>query len=59
MINIGGRYNKFVTAIVTAVIGWTVLVVESAPTDITSTEWITGATMLAMALGVFTVANSS
>lgn len=55
--NIGGRYNKFIVAVVTAVIGWATLVVESTPADITSSEWIAGATMLAMALGVFSVAN--
>jgi uncharacterized membrane protein len=55
--NIGGRYNKFVIAIVTAVIGWATMVVQSPHGSVTSAEWIAGGTYLAIALGVFTVAN--
>lgn len=57
MLNIGGRYNKTVIAVVTAVIGWATAVVASASNDITSTEWIYGGTLLAIALGVYTVSN--
>jgi uncharacterized membrane protein len=57
--NIGGKYNKFITAIVAAVIGWATLVVNSSRGDISASEWIVGATYLAMALGVYAVANKS
>lgn len=57
--NIGGRYNKTVIAVVTAVIGWATEVVNSASKDISSSEWIIGATYLAIALGVFAVANNN
>jgi hypothetical protein len=49
--------RKTLTAIVTGAIGWVTLVVNSAPSDITSSEWIVGATVLATALGVFAVPN--
>lgn len=52
-----GRYNKTIIAVVTGVIGWATLVVNSAPKDITSAEWIEGATILAIALGVCAVSN--
>lgn len=54
-----GKYAKLVTALVTGAIGWAVLVVNSAPTDITASEWIAGATYLATALGVYAVPNAS
>lgn len=57
--NIGGKYNKTIIAIVTAVIGWATEVVNSAAKDISASEWLIGATYLAIALGVFTVANSN
>lgn len=51
--------NKTIVAVVTGVIGWATLVVQSAPSRITSTEWIVGATYLATALGVYAVKNTA
>lgn len=53
-----GKYAKLVTALVTGAIGWAVLVVASDPSSITATEWVTGATYLATALGVYSVPNA-
>jgi hypothetical protein len=58
MLNLGGKYNKTVVALVAAIIGWSTVVVQSASDKITSSEWLYGGTLLAMALGVYTVANS-
>lgn len=58
MLNLG-TYGKTITAIITGLIGWATLVVNSDPTKITASEWIVLATVLATALGVFTVANAS
>lgn len=51
------QYLKTITALVTALIGWATLVVESAPSEITSTEWILLATAVTTALGVYLVPN--
>jgi len=51
------KYRKTITALSVGAIGWATLVVTSAPTAITATEWIAGATALAIALGVYTVPN--
>lgn len=53
-----GTYGKTITAIITGLIGWATLVVQSDAVDITSGEWIVGATALATALGVFAVSNA-
>lgn len=50
-------YRKTITAIVTGLIGWATMVVDSSSASITSSEWIGLATVLAIALGVFGVAN--
>ena len=50
--------RKTITAVVVGAIGWATLVVESSSGPITSTEWIAGATALAIALGVYTVPNA-
>lgn len=52
-----GKYAKTVTALVVGAIGWATLVVNSAPSSITASEWIVGATALATALGVYTAPN--
>lgn len=52
-----GKANKAITALVAGAIGWATLVVNSAPTAITAAEWIAGGTYLAIALGVYSVAN--
>lgn len=50
-------YMKTITAVVTGLLGWSAIVVASASSDITSTEWQLGAVALATALGVYTIAN--
>lgn len=50
-------YRKTIAAVATGAIGWATLVVTSDPSAITSTEWIAGATALAIALGVYAVPN--
>lgn len=57
IVDFWNKAKKTVTAVIVAVIGWTTLVVQSGSGAITATEWIAGATMLAMALGVYTVTN--
>lgn len=53
------KYRKTIAAVVVGAIGWATAIVNSAPTHITATEWIMGATALATALGVFTIANDA
>lgn len=53
-----GKYGKTITALIVGGIGWATLVVHSTPTAITADEWIQGATALAVALGVYSVANA-
>lgn len=53
-----GTYGKLITAIITGIIGWATLVVNSPAADISSSEWIVGATALATALGVYAVSNA-
>jgi hypothetical protein len=52
------QYRKSITALVTAVLGWSAVVVASAPTAITSTEWQLLAVGVAAALGVLAVPNA-
>jgi hypothetical protein len=51
------NYLKTLAALVTGVIGWATLVVNSEPVDITASEWIVLATVAATALGVYAVPN--
>jgi hypothetical protein len=51
------NYLKTLAALVTGVIGWATLVVNSEPTSITASEWIVLATAAATALGVYAVPN--
>lgn len=51
------EYRKTISAIVTGFIGWATVVVASDPTAVTSSEWLMLATVLATALGVYTVEN--
>lgn len=53
-----GTYGKAITAVITALIGWAALVVNSDPVKITASEWIVLATGLATALGVYAVSNA-
>lgn len=52
-----GSIAKTVTALVTGLIGWATLVVNSAPKEITAPEWIGLATVVAVAFGVYAVPN--
>ncbi len=51
------QYRKTISAIVTGLIGWTTAVITSDPTKITASEWVMLATVLATALGVYSIAN--
>ena len=51
------RYRKTITAVITGAIGWATLVVTSDAAPISATEWIAGATALAIALSVYAVPN--
>jgi len=51
-------YNKVITAVVGALIGWSQLVVGSSEVAITANEWTVLAVGLATALGVYSVTNS-
>lgn len=53
------QYRKTITAVVTGAIGWAAAVVVSDPTAITASEWVMGATALATALGVYSIANDN
>lgn len=52
------RYRKTIAAVVGAGIGWATAVVASDPGPITASEWIMGATGLAVALGVYVLPNA-
>lgn len=54
-----GKYAKLITALVAGAIGWATLVVNSPASAISASEWIAGATYLAVALGVFAVPNAA
>ena len=51
-------YLKTIAAVITGVIGWATLVVNSASTSVTASEWIVLATAVATALGVYLVPNT-
>lgn len=50
-------YNKFVVAVVGALITWGYVVVTSEPTAITSLEWVGLAGGVGTALGVYAAPN--
>lgn len=52
-----GKYNKFVTGLVGAVILFISTVVTSTPAHISASEWLAGGIALATALGVYAVPN--
>jgi predicted sulfurtransferase len=54
---LNGHANKAVVAFVTAGIAFATEVVLSASSGITSVEWLHGGVGLAVALGIYTVAN--
>lgn len=53
------KYRKTIAAVVTGLIGWATAVVNSGSASITATEWIMLATVMATALGVYSVTNAS
>lgn len=53
-----GRYQKTIAALVTGLIGWGAVVVASAATHVTASEWLALAVVLATPLGVYAVPNS-
>lgn len=54
-----GPYAKTVAAVVIGLIGWATAVITSEPSAITSAEWLGLATVLATALGVYGVSNTT
>lgn len=50
-------YRKTVTALVGAVIAFAQLVIYSPGASISASEWVTGAILLATALGVYSISN--
>jgi hypothetical protein len=50
-------YRKTITAVATGLIGWAAAVVTSTPAHVTASEWVMGATALAVALGVYAIPN--
>ncbi len=52
-----GPYTKTITALVGAAIAFATLVVTSAPSAISSSEYLSGAIGLATAVGVYGLAN--
>lgn len=54
-----GRFAKCLTALITTVSGWAVMVVNSAPGAVTNEEWIVLITGLATSALVFLVPNSA
>lgn len=56
-INTLKAYKKSITALVGAGMSWAYLIVGSAETQITATEWVVGAGLLATAAGVYKFTN--
>lgn len=52
------KYNKTIAALVTGLIGWASAVITSNATQVTASEWVMLATVIATALGVYQVKNS-
>lgn len=52
------KYRKTVTAVVTGLLGWGVVVQTSAPVEVTGGEWLTLGVVVATALGVYAVPNN-
>lgn len=53
-----GKYSKTITALVTGVIGWGIVVVQSPRGTISASEWIALAVAVAVALGVWAIPNT-
>ena len=51
------RYRKSAAAVITAALGWSAVVIASAPASIAAAEWQLGGVMLATALGVYLIPN--
>lgn len=52
-----GRYRKTAAAVVVQLLAWSDFVINSPAKAITAQEWHLGAFMVAVALGVYAVAN--
>lgn len=57
--NIITAHLKFIAAVVGAVIAFAQLVIYSPAAHISASEWVTGAILLATALGVYSTPNKS
>ena len=51
------HHGKTIVAVVTAVVGFATLVILSPGESVSAVEYLTGATMLLTALGVYVVPN--
>lgn len=51
------RYSKTITALVTGVLGWAAVVISSAASPISASEWLGLGVAVATALGVYGVSN--
>ena len=54
-----GPWAKTVTALVVGLLGWASIVISSDASAITANEWVGLGVVLAIALGVYTVPNST
>jgi hypothetical protein len=53
-----GRYQKSAAAAIIGLIGWGYVVIDSAPTAVTASEWLALATVGAVTAGVYGVPNT-
>jgi hypothetical protein len=51
------EYRKTIAAVLIGALTWATMIVESAPSEITSSEWIAGGGILLAAIGVYAWAN--
>jgi hypothetical protein len=51
------KYRKTIVAVIGAVVGWSNIVIQSAPQAITASEWQTGVVLVLTAAGVYGVTN--
>lgn len=54
-----GTHAKLITALVTGIVGWVTLVVQSSAHDISAGEWTVLLTAIVTALGVYVVPNAA
>ena len=55
---LNGTASKFIGALLTGIVGWATLVVNSPAHGVTGSEWIVGATALVTAIEVYLLHNA-